>query len=441
VERAKQRQVTGAGQDLRRNSLAFAAVTTLFFAWGFITSNNDPLIVALRSAFNLDYTEALLTQIVFFLAYGLLSLPAAWLTSRIGAVDMILGSLGLMAGGCVLVAISTSAGRFEPILAALFVLAGGFTALQVASNPLAAELGPPHRRHFRLNFAQAFNSLGVVLGVHFGSLVMLGDPALRTVSHSVMDVGRRTDLLRAVDQAFLIMALLLGGLLLFFAALRRMLIRIAPDDRTIAPAGIFEALRSPWAIFGAAAIGLYVGAEVSIGSIMINFLNQPNVLALPFDDAGGYLANFYWGGALCGRIVGTALLVRIRAARLLAACGIINALLCLTVLTVQGPVAGYSALAIGFFNSIMFPTIFTITLERSGVSQSSTSGLLCLAIFGGALLPMAVGRMADGFGLGASFVVPLAAYAFIAFFAIAARKADALAETELVPATGASPIA
>jgi FHS family L-fucose permease-like MFS transporter len=126
---------------------------------------------------------------------------------------------------------------------------------------------------------------------------------------------------------------------------------------------------------------------------------------------------------------------------LLAACGIINALLCLTVLTMHGPVAGYAALAIGFFNSIMFPTIFTITLERSGVSQSSTSGLLCLAIFGGALLPMAVGRMADSFGLGASFIVPLAAYAFIGFFAIAARKADALAESALVPSTGASPIA
>lgn len=413
--------MTAQGQQ-RQRSLAFAAVTTLFFAWGFITSNNDPLLVALRAAFHLDYTEALLTQIVFFVAYGLLSLPAAWVTSRIGAVDMILAALAAMACGCVLVAVSTAAGDFLPILAALFVLAGGFTALQVATNPLAAELGPPQRSHFRLNFAQAFNSIGVVIGVHFGSLIMLRDPALRSARAAAMDPAHRTELLHSVDRAFLIMAALLAALLVFFAALRRFLIRAAPPNRTAAPAAMFEALRSPWAMFGAAAIGLYVGAEVSIGSIMINFLNQQSVLALPLEDAGAYLANFYWGGALCGRLVGTALLTRVRATWLLAACGVVAGLLCLTVLMAHGPVAGYAALAIGFFNSIMFPTIFTITLERSGVSQSSTSGLLCLAIFGGAVLPVAVGTIADRYGLGVSFIVPLVAYAFIATFAVVARR-------------------
>jgi FHS family L-fucose permease-like MFS transporter len=431
--------VISASQGKQRTFLAFAAVTSLFFAWGFITSNNDPLIVALRAAFHLDYTEALLTQIVFFLAYGLLSLPSAWLTSRIGAVDMMLGSLGVMAGGCVLVVASTSIGDFLPILAALFVLAGGFTGLQVAANPLAAELGPPQRSHLRLNFAQAFNSLGVVLGVHFGSLVMLGDPALRAISSRGIDLAHRGELLRAVDRAFLIMAALLTALLILFVALRRLLIRAAPNHRTAVPAGMFEALRSPWAIFGAVAIGLYVGAEVSIGSIMINFLNQPSVLGLPFEDAGAYLANFYWGGALCGRLVGTALLTRFRANRLLAGCGVVASLLCVTVLATHGPIAGYAALAIGFFNSIMFPTIFTITLERSGVSQSSTSGLLCLAIFGGALLPVAVGTIADRLGLGASFIVPFAAYVFIAFFAAVARSRGA-GEAPIEPPASASPI-
>lgn len=419
---------------------AFAAVTTLFFAWGFITSNNDPLIVALRAAFHLDYTEALLTQIVFFLAYGLLSLPAAWLTSRIGAIDMILGSLGVMVLGCLLVVVSTLAGNFPPILAALFVLAGGFTALQVAANPLAAELGPPRKSHFRLNFAQAFNSLGVVIGVHFGSLVMLGDPALRTASRPAMDLAHRTALLGAVERAFLIMAALLAALMVFFVFLRSFLVRVAPNHRSISPDGMFDAVRSPWALFGAAAIGLYVGAEVSVGSIMINFLNQGSVLSLPFDDAGAYLANFYWGGALLGRLVGTALLTRIRATRLLALCGMIAALLCAIVVLGHGPAVGYAALSIGFFNSIMFPTIFSITLERSGVSQSSTSGLLCLAIFGGALLPVAVGTIADGFGLSTSFVIPLAAYAFIAFFAISARGANDPAEAGFEAPASASPI-
>jgi FHS family L-fucose permease-like MFS transporter len=420
--------------------IAFAAVTTLFFAWGFITSNNDPLIVALRAAFHLDYTEALLTQIVFFLAYGLLSLPAAWLTSRLGAVDTILGSVGVMILGCLLVVVSTGAADFLPILAALFVLAAGFTALQVAANPLAAELGRPDRSHFRLNFAQAFNSLGVVVGVHFGSVVMLGDPALGVASRHATNFAHRAELLNAVESAFLIMAALLLALLVFFALLRRFLIQAAPNHRTIAPARMFEALRSSWAVFGAAAIGLYVGAEVSIGSIMINFLNQPGILALPFDDAGAYLANFYWGGALCGRLVGTALLTRIRAAPLLGACGIAAALLCLTVLSMHGAVAGYAALAIGFFNSIMFPTIFTLTLERSGVSQSSTSGLLCVAIFGGAVLPMAVGAIADRFGLGASFAVPLVAYVVIAVFALAARDRHWADDLALKSPASASPI-
>ena len=403
-----------------RTAFAFAAVTSLFFAWGFITSNNDPLIVALRAAFSLDYTQALLIQIIFFLAYGLLSLPAAWLSGRIGPIDTILVALALMAGGCLAVVGSTTGAAFWPILAALFVLAAGFTTLQIAANPLAAELGPPERSHLRLSFAQAFNSLGVVLGVHFGSLVMLGDPILRMPAMPVMDSARRAQVLASVDKAFLTMAALLGALLLAFAALRKLLVAAAPDHRGQA-LGKFEALRSHWAVFGAIAIGLYVGAEVSIGSIMINFLNQPHVLGLPLETAGNYLANFYWGGALVGRIVGTLLLTRVPPAQLLASCGLAAALLCVTVLAGSGPLSGYAALSVGLFNSMMFPTIFSITLERSGVSRSSTSGLLCVAIFGGAVLPLAVGAIADRFGLSLAFVIPLAAYAVIAAFALAAR--------------------
>ena len=432
--------MTATGSDGRRTLFAFAAVASLFFAWGFITSNNDPLIVALRTAFSLNYTEGLLTQIVFFLAYGLLSLPAAWLSSRLGPVDTILGALGLMTIGCLAVALSTGLGSFWWILAALFVLAAGFTTLQVAANPLAAELGPPKQSHFRLNLAQAFNSLGVVLGVHFGSLVMLGGPLLRTSPGHIHYSFQREAVLGAVERAFLMMAGLLGTLLLLFLLVRNQVSAAAPNHRRAAKAKLFAALSSRWALFGAIAIGLYVGAEVSIGSIMINFLNQPKVLGLPLETAGAQLANFYWGGALVGRIVGTLLLTRIRAARLLAGCAAVDAMLCATVLVAGGPLAGYAALSIGFFNSIMFPTIFTITLERSGVSQSSTSGLLCLAIFGGALLPMAVGTIADRFGLAISFAVPLAAYAFIACFAIAARHGAVASKSIAEPSAGGSPI-
>jgi FHS family L-fucose permease-like MFS transporter len=166
---------------------------------------------------------------------------------------------------------------------------------------------------------------------------------------------------------------------------------------------------------------------------MINFLNQPDVLGLTFEEAGWHLANFYWGGALLGRILGTLLLTRMRAGSLLATCGLTAALLCLIVVAFDGPIAGYAALAIGFFNSIMFPTIFTITLERSGVSKSSTSGLLCLAIFGGAVLPMTVGALADAFGLTTSFIVPLVAYIFIASFALCARsKSKTAGQSDIV---------
>lgn len=406
--------MTVPGGEARNTLFVFAAVTSLFFAWGFITSNNDPLIAALRAAFALNYTQALLTQIVFFLAFGLLSLPAAWLSGRLGLVDTTLLALLVMAGGCVLVDLATNVGAFAPILVALFVIAAGYTALQVAANPLAATLGRPDRSHFRLNFAQAFNSLGVVIGVHFGSLVMLGG--------AVPMASSRAELLSGIDQAYRIMAAFLAVLALLLLTVRRSLLRAAPVHERTAGASILNVLRSRWAVFGAVTIGLYVGAEVSIGSIMINFLNQPSTLGLPLVEAGRHLANLYWGGALVGRIVGTLLLARVRAAYLLAICALAASSLCMIVIAAEGPVSAYAALGVGLFNSIMFPTIFSLTLERSNVPPSATSGLLCLAIVAGAVLPFAVGAMADRFGLGAAFVIPLSAYLVITAFALAAGK-------------------
>lgn len=396
---------------------AFISVTTLFFAWGFITSNNDPLIVALRAVFNLNYTEALFTQLVFFLAYGLMSLPAASLGNRLGPVNTIIAALGVMITGCLLVQFSARFDSYVPILMALFVLAVGITTLQVAANPLAAALGPQSTSHFRLTFAQTFNSLGVVVGVHYGSWIMLGDKVISAKSGPITDPAHRAEALGAVNHAFTIMAMILVALVLFVVFQRK---RIAAAAAGIGPtpqASVLDALKSRWAILGALAIGLYVGAEVSIGSIMINFLNQPHILGLPFEEGGQYLANIYWTGALVGRFIGSFLLTRIAAPRLLTFCALIAAMLCAIAFTTSGPVAAYSALGVGLFNSIMFPTIFTITLERSGVSQSSTSGLLCLAIVGGAILPMLVGRIADTIGLSAAFIVPAIAYVFITGFA------------------------
>lgn len=402
---------------------AFITVTTLFFAWGFITSNNDPLIASLKASFSLSYTEALLTQLVFFAAYGFMSLPAATLINRVGPVNSILVALATMVVGCLLVQFVTRFQSYELILAALFVLGIGITTLQVAANPLAAALGPPERSHFRLTFAQAFNSLGVVLGVNFGSRIMLGDDVLKSGHHALTDPADKLTALGGVTQAFLLIAGLLSGLMLFIWISRH---RIAAAAATIVSSesgSVLAALRSRWAIFGAVTIGLYVGAEVSIGSIMINFLNQPNVLNLSLEAAGFYLANIYWMGALVGRFLGSYLLTRIAAPRLLAAAAAIASMLCLTVAMTQGPTAAYAALAVGLFNAIMFPTIFTITLERAGVAQPSTSGLLCVAIVGGAILPYAVGRFADSVSLELAFFVPMLAYAVICVFALLAAKA------------------
>lgn len=414
-------------------SAAFLSVTTLFFAWGFITSNNDPLLVTLRAIFHLTYTEALLTQLVFFLAFGLMSLPAASLGNRLGPVDTIIIALGIMITGCLLVRFSLGFGIFPLILSALFVLAIGITTLQVSANPLAASLGPARGSHFRLNLAQAFNSLGVVLGVNYGAWVMLGDTAIVTNHGLITDAAQRSDALEAIDRAFTHMAALLALLALFILVQRRRIKSAVSEIIPETKAPVFDALKSRWAVSGAVAIGLYVGAEVSIGSIMINFLHQPSVLNLPLEEGGRYLADFYWGGALVGRIVGSILLTRIAAPRLLKACAIMAASLCTLVLLGDGAVSGYAALSVGLFNSIMFPTIFTISLERSQATQSSTSGLLCLAIVGGAVLPLMVGLLADTVSLTAAFAIIALAYTVIVVFASKAASTPPIVAADAPP--------
>ncbi len=414
MDRLKQLGITGA----------FIAVTTLFFGWGFISSNNDPLIVALRAAFQLSYSQALQIQLVSFLANGLMSLPAASLGNRFGPVNTILIALATMIAGCLLVRFGLGLQSYPGVLAALFVLALGITTLQVSANPLAAALGPARTSHFRLNFAQTFNSLGVVMGVNYGASIMLGDQVIKAGQGAVNSAAERSEVLQAVDAAFVTMAAMLALLAAFFWLQRRRIGTAAAEIPQVSGVSVLEALRSRWVMFGALAIGLYVGAEVSIGSIMIAYLHQSEILGLPLEQGGFYLANLYWGGALAGRFIGSILLTRVPAARLLWLCASAATLLCLLALAGAGPVSGYAALGVGLFNSIMFPTIFTLTLERSGVSHGSTSGLLVLAISLGAALPFLVGQLADKASLAAVFAVPAAAYLTIACFALRAAAVD-----------------
>ena len=406
------------GNNLRA---AFIAVTTLFFAWGFITAMIDPLIPSVRAIFNLSYTQSMLTQFAFFMSYGIVSLPGAALVARAGYARSILIALVAMIVGCLVVPVATSVHRYELVLVALFIIGSGITVLQLAANPLAAVLGAPERSHFRLTFSQAFNSLGTVIAPYLGSMLMLRGGVFEKGAAAADAAASREVSLRSIDTSFLWIAAMITLLAVFIWRFSGRLNRSAPPP---APAhdSVLHALRSRWALLGAAAIFLYVGAEVSIGSTLINFLHQPDVLDVTLARAG-QLSSLYWLGAMIGRFVGSVLLTRLRATLLLGAAAITAAVLCLSVSQGAGMVAAACAIAVGLFNSIMFPTIFTLTLERSSASAAGTSGLLCMAIIGGAILPQIAGRIADAAGLHAAFLLPMAAYAAIGVFATMAAKA------------------
>jgi FHS family L-fucose permease-like MFS transporter len=407
---------------------ALAAVTTLFFAWGFITSMIDPLIPSVRAVFSLTYAESMLTQFAFFLAYGVVSLPAAALVARLGYSRSVICALLAMIAGCLIVPLATKVDHYELVLLALFVIAGGITVLQVAANPLAAALGTPERSHLRLTLSQAFNSLGTVIGPYLGATLMLRGGLFASstggAAGAVDAATLRSESLRNIDTSFLLIAGLIGALALFIWSFRRRLAMATPPAQ--AQDSVAGALRSRWAVLGAGAIFLYVGAEVSVGSNLINFLHQSDVLDVTQERAGK-LVSLYWLGAMVGRFAGSALLARFRAVRLLSVNAFVAAVLCLAVSQGVGEFAAGCALAIGLFNSIMFPNIFTLTLERSTASPAATSGLLCMAIVGGAVLPPATGLIADyitgSAGLHTAFLLPMVAYALICGFAMTAARA------------------
>jgi FHS family L-fucose permease-like MFS transporter len=383
----------------------------------------DPLIPAVRAIFTLTRAQSTLTQSAFFLSYAIVSLPAAALVARRGYAASILYALVAMFAGCMLMLIATHFARYTLVLTALFVIGSGITVLQVAANPLAAALGPATRSHFRLTLSQAFNSLGTVVAPYLGATLMLRGGVFAT--DAVHSAVMRDASLRKVDLSFLVIAGLIALLAVFVAVSRGKLSSAIPREGS-ATASVWPALRSRWALLGGAAIFLYVGAEVSIGSMMIFYLNQPTVLNVSLERAGKILS-LYWLGAMVGRFAGSALLTRMPAARLTLGATLTATLLCIIVMCTGGWWGAGAAIAIGLCNSILFPTIFTLTLERSSAGPAATSGLLCMAIVGGAVLPRIAGTVLDR-SIDAAFIVPAVAYALIAIFALAAKNArpDAL---------------
>lgn len=422
-----------------QTTLAFAAVTTLFFAWGFITSLVDPLVAAVKGVFTLTNFQAQASATAFFLAYFVVSLPAAALVSRLKAVPAILLALCTMIAGCLLMLLAANLANYWVVLLGLFVLASGITVLQVAANPLAAALGDPKGSHFRLVLSQTFNSFGTFLGPLLGAHLFL--QGVEVKDGTVVTESVRAQALAGIDTAYLWICGLIAALAVFFFLSRRVVTQAAP--KPAAATGLLSAFSSPWALFGALGIFLYVGAEVSIGTQMALFLNDNSVWGqsnaafgvpllgtlmgsdgvpgVSLQEAGKAVA-FYWGGAMVGRALGSLLLTRVRADRLLALFTVIAAAMCLYVVLVGGVTAGFVALAIGLFNSIMFPVIFTLTLERSAASEEATSGLLCTAIVGGAALPLLVGKVADLHGYAFALIVPALCYLVLCGFAVAAGR-------------------
>jgi len=429
-----------------RTSLAFAAVTTLFFAWGFITSMLDPLVASVKGIFTLSDFEAQLSAFAFFIAYGVMSLPAAVLLTRLTAVPTIKIALTMMIAGCLTMLFAANAALYPLVLAGLFILAGGITCLQVAANPLAAALGTPERSHFRLTLSQTFNSVGTFIGPIIGASLFLKD--LEVKSGTVVNEAVRSTALAGIDRAYFWIAGMIAVLLVFFHLSRRVVAMAAPPADGAMPgrgikATLADALSSRWAVFGGLAIFLYVGAEVAIGTQMALFLNSDQVWGqseaawsfpviawlfgndgvpgISLEEAGKFTA-IYWGSAMVGRAVGSALLARVNAARLLAVFTVLAASMCLFIMTIGGVSAGFVALAIGLFNSIMFPVIFTLTLERSTASQEATSGLLCTAIVGGAFIPLVSGAVSGATSYAVSFIVPALCYAALTAFAVMASR-------------------
>jgi FHS family L-fucose permease-like MFS transporter len=385
---------------------ALVIVTILFFMWGLITSLNDVLIPHLKAIYTLSYVQAMLVQFCFFGAYFIVSLPAGALIRRIGYQKGAVAGLLVAAAGCALFYPAASSG-YGLFLFAFFVLASGITVLQVAANPYVAVLGPARTASSRLTLTQAFNSLGTTIGPALGGLLILSSAT------AVLDPAAEA---ASVRGPYLGLAAALAVLAVLFLLAKLPKIAEA-EDTPLAGEGHGSALAHRHLVLGAIGIFLYVGAEVSIGSFLINFLGEPHIAGLSHADAAHYVS-IYWGGAMVGRFIGFAVMRVVSPGKTLAFSALAAIALVLAGTFGQGSLAMWAILAVGLFNSIMFPTIFSMALHGLGKFTGQGSGILCMAIVGGAIVPFAQGALADFMSVQASFLLPAACYAFILYFGI-----------------------
>ncbi len=395
-----------SGQQSGKMKFAFLAMTTLFFIWGFITALNDILLPYLKNAFELSFLQAGLVQFCFFGAYFIVSPFAGRTLEKIGYQKGIILGLGIVAVGCCLFYPAASLSVYSIFLLALFVLAAGITVLQVSANPYVAVLGSEKTAASRLNFAQAINSVGHTAGPSFGALLILA---------AATDDGSST----AVQMPYLMIAGVLFLVALVFSQLKLPNINAHLENQTEKQA--FSLSAFPHLKFGVIAIFVYVGAEVAVGSYLVNFFLQLGVDDMDKVTAGA-MVSYYWGAAMVGRFAGAFIMRYIAPTTILA----INAALAVGMIFVavssEGSVAMWTILSVGFFNSIMFPTIFALAIRGLGEHTGRASGYLCQGIVGGAILPLLQGVAADLLSLQLSFLVPALCYVYIAWYALRGSK-------------------
>jgi MFS transporter, FHS family, L-fucose permease len=403
---------------------ALIILTSLFFIWGFLTCLNDILIPHLKAVFSLNYTQAMLIQFTFFTAYAVVSLPSGFLVEKIGYKKGIIIGLLTAGVGCLIFYPAAGIRSYPLFLFALFVLASGITLLQVAANPYVAILGKPETASSRLNLTQAFNSLGTTVAPYFGSLLILSVAVKSTEEINALNSEALNAYQLAEASAVQVPYLGLAAALLIIAGIFALLklpevkggAVSASDENGL---NYDDNHKSAWEykhlILGAIGIFVYVGAEVSIGSFLVNYLSQPYIAGMPEVEAGKYVS-FYWGGAMVGRFIGAAVMRKIKPGYVLAFNAVMASVLVVISMLTFGDVAMWAILLVGLFNSIMFPTIFTLAIAGLGKHTGKGSGILCMAIVGGAVIPLLQGVLADGIGIHHAFILPVICYFFIAYY-------------------------
>lgn len=405
-----------------------AVVTLIFFMWGFLTSLNDVLIPHLKAVFSLNYTEIMLVQFTFFGAYFVMSLPSGKVLARLGYKLSIVIGLVVAGIGAALFYPAAALPSYGLFLTAFFILASGITLLQVAANPYISLLGPARTASSRLNLAQALNSLGTTLAPKFGGLLILSATVLGAAQIAKLSPAQqlayRSAQAHAVQGPYIGLAITLMVLALGVFLFRLPAPGIESAKLQRARHGFREALKHRHLLFGIIGIFVYVGAEVSIGSFMINYISLPEIGNLPQSRAANFVA-LYWGGAMVGRFIGAALLQKLDPRKLLGTFAGVAALLVVTTMLSTGFVAVWTIVAIGLFNSIMFPNIFTLGIEQMGSLTDRASSLLIMAIVGGAVIPLLQGALADTIGVHYAFVLPLLCYLYIIFYGFKGSKISA----------------